>query len=162
MKKLLYNFIIFSILFNCNSKDDCRVEDDICITENLGIEKTNIVSNNDDENLIFPYYWEWRELSDNLIETVYLHNKEDGLDEDINFHLFFLKTSNCIELIRFYKKETYFDVDINTGAVFISNIKETEYEINFLLQEYIGNNLIIGKNNTTKFKIELSENNIIK
>jgi len=110
---------------------------------------------------LYPLNWKWKNLSDDLIETVYNFPAEDDLDDSESVHLIFSLQDDCIDLIRDYKKTEYHDVAPDTGIVYTTNVVFEDNELNFSLQEYNANYLVVGQNNTMKFWIEFNEDNHI-
>jgi len=154
--------IVLIILFNsCNN--DCLNQQDTCTVQNLEITENNkvpiVINENDALFSLYPLNWYWKNLSDNLIETVYAFPAEDGLDDFESFHLIFSLQNDCIDLIRDYKKIVSHNIDPNTGDEYISNIVIEENNLNFNLQEYIVDNMVVGKNNEMKFWIEFNDSN---
>ena len=156
-------YLICLTLFIYSCSNNCPDEQNTCPVQNLEITENNKIPITIDENdalfSLYPLNWYWKNLSDNLIETIYVLPSEDGLDETYSFHLVFSLQNNCIDLIRDYRKIEYHDIDPNTFEEYISNIVIEDENLNFDLQEYIPNNIVVAQNNDMKFWIEFDESN---
>ena len=161
MKKFICLFVLTIFVFSC-SNDDCdiqNIDDNLCGGQNLGIDELGRFS--------FLFYtpvngvyvieqsyskrWNWKIYNDTIEVAGDISNFSTR-------HIFFKKNGNCIDYLS--SRDVYFDDNIvfdENGNIISGGYSWSNYnDLQFKLQKYNLNKILIGEVSNTKFWMEFT------
>ncbi len=161
MKKFICLFVLTIFVFSC-SNDDCdiqNIDDNLCGGQNLGIDQmarfSTIIYIN---NIFFPSEsprWEWSTYNDTIEVGGII--KIFGLPDSTK-HIFFKKNGNCLDYLS--SRDVYFDDNVvfdENGNIISGGYSWSNYnDLQFKLQKYNLNKIVIGEVSNTKFWMEFT------
>ena len=165
-KIFLFTVLLLSIitLNSCRSYYNCTVqeEESLCETQNLEIDelrKYAIIVYSSEGEIIhhYSYRWKWN-IENDTIEI------SSGINSALSVHLFLKKNNNACPDFLFSRNVGFNDggviINAETGELIEHGFSWSDfYDLEFEVQKYIEDEVLVGQVGSVKFWIDFTEDN---